>query len=415
MEVQTELLALLKEGKQVNQFQTGDELELMLAQSPFYAEGGGQVGDIGEVEHGDFLIQVTHTQSPAPGLIILSGKAVQVIGEGCKIKGGEQVKAQVFTPGRHATEANHTSTHLLQAAMRQVLGDHVKQAGSLVTPEKLRFDFSHYAPLTKEQIKDIEDLVNDAIRANEAVSAASMDYDTAIQTGAMAIFGEKYGDEVRVVTAGSSSKEFCGGCHVKATGDIGIFKIVTEEAISAGVRRIEALTGKACFSWIQNSISNLEGIAGQMKVGLDQVGSRFEQLLSQTKEREKELEILRKELSQVHAAKALDQVELINEVPFLELTLSPEADLKKEGPNYLAQLNEGVVMLSKQQEGKISVMLLVSKNLTKKIQAGKLIGEFAPLIEGKGGGKPEFAQCGGTKAEGFEDFRQAIRQRLAEG
>ena len=414
LEIETELLAILKDGQPTQTLSMGDEVELMLAESPFYAEGGGQVGDVGEVEHGDFLIHVTGTHSPAPGLIILSGKAAQVIGEGCEITKGEKVWAHVLEAGRHAIEANHTGTHLLQAAMRQVLGDHVKQAGSLVTEEKLRFDFSHYAPLTKEQIKDIEDQVNGAIRENEAVSADSMDYDTAIQTGAMAIFGEKYGDLVRVVTAGGSSKEFCGGCHVNATGDIGVFKIVSEEAISAGVRRIEALTGKACFAWVQNNISSLETIAGQMKVGLDQVEGRFEQLVGQTKEKEKELEALKKELSQYQAAQALDRVEDLEGVKFLELFLNPDADLKKEGPNYLQQLGTGVVMLSKEIDGKVSVMLLVSKDLTKDFQAGKMITEFAPLIEARGGGKPEFAQCGGTKAAGLEDFRQAIRTRLQE-
>ena len=262
--VETQLLAVLQGGKLATSLTEGQEVELLLSQSPFYAEGGGQVGDQGQVEHPEWQVQVVDTHSPAPGLILLQGKVGQVAGGRHHLQPQAVVTAKVDSQRRLAIQANHSATHLLQAAMRLLVGDHVKQAGSLVTPDKLRFDFSHYAPLTPEQIQDVETMVNAQIRANEGVSAVQMNYDEAIRTGAMAIFGEKYGDQVRVVTAGASSKEFCGGCHVTRTGDIGLFKIIAEEAISAGVRRIEAVTGNAAFAWVQHQIAALEGMAASL-------------------------------------------------------------------------------------------------------------------------------------------------------
>ncbi len=414
LEVETEILAILQEGNLTQEIHQGDLVEVWLKETPFYAEGGGQVGDRGEIEQGDFLIQVAETQSLAPGLSIAKGQVAQVIGQGAKVSKGEPVIARVDAQRRRATERNHTATHLLQAALRQVVGEHVKQAGSLVTPEKLRFDFSHYAPLTPVQIQDIEELVNKAIRANEPVSAQIMGYDQALRTGAMAIFGEKYGDSVRVITAGKSSKEFCGGCHVSATGNIGMFKIVGEEAISAGVRRIEALTGRAGLAWTQRRLGQLEQIASQLKVGLDQVEPRFAQLLAQLKEKEKGLEAAQKELSRLQAGKALERAQEINGVKLLALKLAEEANLKQVGPEYLAQLGSGLVMLSKEQAGKASVMLLVSKDLTDHLQAGKLIAELAPLIQARGGGKPEFAQCGGGDPAGLEEFKAGLISKLKE-
>ncbi len=411
-DLETGLLALLKDGKITQTIQVGDEVELVLKQTPFYAEGGGQVGDTGEVQNANFSVQITTTQSPVTGLNLAHGKVMQVAGTSYHLKENETVRATVNMLTRKKVEANHTATHLLQASMRAIVGDHVKQAGSYVNEEKLRFDFSHYSPLTADQIADIEASVNQAIRENEQVATEFMDYDTAIQTGAMAIFGEKYGDEVRVVTAGSSSKEFCGGCHTGHTGNIGLFKIVLEEAISAGVRRIEAYTGAAAIDFMQSNIATLNQIAQGMKVGLDQAGPRFEQLQEQTKATLKELEATQQELGKLNAAKALDQVEEINGVKYLELALPSGSNLKTEGPNYLGQLGSGVVMLSISEADKVSVMILVSKDLTKTYQAGTLIKELSPLIEARGGGKPDFAQCGGTKPQGLDEFKLALRAKL---
>ncbi|MGK0290233.1 MAG: alanyl-tRNA synthetase, partial [bacterium] len=299
-QTETKILSILKDGVVATEIKKGDQVEVMLEKTPFYAESGGQVGDTGEITHQDFRIRVTGTNSPVAGLNLSKGEIVDVVTETVAVK-LSQVTATLDSENRHATEYNHTTTHLLQAALRTVLGDHVKQAGSLVNPEKLRFDFSHYAPLTKEQIRDIETLVNKNIRLNQVVTSEEMDFDEAIKTGAMAIFGEKYGDSVRVITAGDSSKEFCGGCHTSNTGNIGLCVVTAETAIQSGVRRLEAVTGSAAVEYMQVNLDRVDRIAKLLKTSPVEIDERVERLEIQAKEKDKKIEELQKEIQQFAA------------------------------------------------------------------------------------------------------------------
>ncbi len=405
---QSSILAVLKGGQEVTGFEEGEEVELLLSKNPFYAEGGGQVGDQGEILGGGFKLKVTETRSPLPGLALSKGK---VISGALGAMDPRQVEALVDLDRRRKIEANHTATHLLQAALRTVVGDHVKQAGSLVNEEKLRFDFSHYAAVSAEELREVELLVNRMILSNEPVEAQVMDYDQAILTGAMAIFGEKYGDLVRVVRAGSSSKEFCGGCHTSRTGNIGLIKILSEQAVASGIRRIEAVTRERAFEVVQHSQMALESIAKRLKVGLDQVPDRVAQVLETAKDQEKNLEELQKRLGRIEAEKALAQVKETNGVRYLGLS-QVSGDLKGLAESYLEQLGSGVLMLSKVEDGKVSVLLGVTKDLTSRFKANDWVKELAPLIEGRGGGKPDFAQCGGTKPEGLQAFEAGVLGKL---
>ncbi|MCG8337979.1 MAG: DHHA1 domain-containing protein, partial [Proteobacteria bacterium] len=332
--------------------------------------------------------------------------------ENVSIKHSSQVTAAVAGDKRIATQANHTATHLLQSALRTVLGDHVKQSGSLVNSEKLRFDFSHYAQLTPEQINDIENIVNHHIRANGEVVSAEMDFDNAVKAGAMAIFGEKYGDTVRVITAGESSKELCGGCHTSKTGNIGLFKIISEESIAAGIRRIEAITGDEALKFVQNNINALEGISQKLKVPMSEADSRLEQVFTQLKEKEKQIEQFQKELQQAAAEKALKSIEKVGDISLLMLK-TDASDLKSQAGTFLSNMDSGVVLLAKVTgTDKISVILSVSKDLTKRVHAGNLVKELAPIIEARGGGSPNVAQCGGTKPEAWDQLQAALRSKV---
>ncbi|MDT8447591.1 MAG: alanine--tRNA ligase [bacterium] len=407
LKVSTRMAAILKAGQRAHSFATGDRVEILLEQTPFYAEGGGQVGDQGEIIGEGFRIKVSDVKRPLPNLNLAQG---EVISGSLNAEDSFLVEAQVDEERRRRIEANHTATHLLQAALRTVVGEHVKQSGSLVNDEKLRFDFSHYAPLTPEELGDVEALANRWIRENDAVSSEEMSFDRALETGAMAIFGEKYGDEVRVVSAGAS-KEFCGGCHTSRTGNIGLLKITSEQAVSSGIRRIEAVTRGRAYDWVQQQQNGLERLAKRLKVGLDQAAERAEQMLEGTKEKEKELEQLKTKLAQIEAKAALDSVVEIGGVRFLAQA-SSEPNLKDQVNLLLKQLGSGLLLLSHVGDGKIAVLVAVSPDLTSRFNAGALIKELAPLVEGRGGGKPEMAQCGGTKPEGLAAFRAALEAKL---
>ncbi|MBU2511830.1 alanine--tRNA ligase [bacterium] len=413
LEVETSIKAVLKDGARVDQLSVDDQVEVLLSETPFYAESGGQVGDKGEISCDEFRMVVKDTQSPVAGLIFVSGEITSTTVDSVKIGSNKSVLATVSKAKRLATEVNHTATHLLQAALRTVLGDHVKQAGSLVNSEKLRFDFSHYAPVTTSQITDIETIINQRVRDNESVFAEEMEFDKAVKSGAMAIFGEKYGDHVRVVTSGSSSKELCGGCHTGKTGNIGLLKIVSEESIAAGIRRIEAITGSIAIKYIQENLGILEGISQKLKVPLSEVGNRVEQVISQVKEKEKQIEHLRKEIQETAAEKSLNNVEKISEMNVLIMQTGPDIDLKSHSGILLKSLKSGVVLLSNNPEpDKISVVLSVSRDLVARINAGSIIKELSPLIEARGGGSPNMAQCGGSKPSGWEQLTEDFKKML---
>ncbi len=412
-ETQTKMQAVVKDGSRTSEIHEGDRVEVLLEETPFYAESGGQVGDTGEIVHDEFRIVVNDTQSPVAGLILCHGIVSSTTSDVVTIASTPQVIARVDGKKRIATQANHTATHLMQSALRTVLGDHVKQSGSLVNPEKLRFDFSHYASLTKEQIGDVETIINQNIRENEEVLDESLDFDSAVNAGAMAIFGEKYGDMVRVVTAGSSSKELCGGCHTSKTGNIGLFKIISEESIAAGIRRIEALTGAAAIAYVQENISNMESISQSLKVPMNEVPERLEQMQLQIKDKEKQIEQLRNELQQFTAEKALQEVTKIGNIDVLMMRTDPASDLKAMAATLLKKMKTGVVMLSKTpDQQRISVILSVSRDLTDKIHAGNLVKELAPIIDAKGGGSPNVAQCGGGNPAGWDKLKSRLSEKI---
>ncbi|MCP4753282.1 MAG: alanine--tRNA ligase, partial [Proteobacteria bacterium] len=413
LEIKTRVLAVLKDGKRVREIQTGDPVEILLAETPFYAESGGQVGDEGEIEHDEFRVVVHDAQSPAAGLNIARGEVTNTAGEKIELDDSCSVWARVSPLKRLSTQRNHTATHLLQAALRTVLGDHVKQAGSLVNTEKLRFDFSHYAPVTQEQLRDIETLVNRSIRANADVVAEEMSFDDAVKTGAMAIFGEKYGDHVRVVTAGLTSKELCGGCHTSKSGNIGFLKIVSEESIAAGIRRIEAMTGRSALIFIQKNLQTLENVAQRLKVPLSDVGERIEQMEALAKARDKQIEQLQKEIQKVAADKAMSAVKTVGDFKTLSLKVEQNVDLKSQAIMLQKNIGSGVILLGKVAgKDKISVLLCITQDLTKQLRAGDLIKELAPIIAGRGGGSTNMAQCGGTNPSAWEEMVRELEKRL---
>jgi len=411
--IETTLTAVLVNGNVSPEITQGDTVEVIIKETPFYAEQGGQVGDKGEIIHEEFRIVVSDTQSPVAGLIISHGTVVSTTQSKVTLKADCPIRVKIVEQDRKQIECNHTATHLLQAALRTVIGDHVKQAGSLVNSEKLRFDFSHYTSVSKEQILDVENFVNRLILENEEVVSEEMSFDDATQTGAMAIFGEKYGDEVRVITAGSASKELCGGCHTSRTGNIGLFKIISEESIASGIRRIEAVSGKSALEFVQKNIENLDSIAQKLKVPMSEVKERIEQMSLQSKEKDKQIEQLTLECQMAAAEKALSNIKLIGDIKTLFQEVDKDVDLKSQSSVLQKNMKSGVILLSKSIDNeKISVILSITKDLTKVLNAGQLIKELSPLIAGRGGGSPNVAQCGGTNPSGWDQFKQALESKI---
>lgn len=409
--IESKISAVLKDNVRVDAIKTGDRIEVVAEETPFYAESGGQVGDRGEIVHDEFRIKIYDTQSPVSGLNIAKGEVVN-----CNRKEIDIIDCPVLlavdVKQRERTERNHTATHLLQSALRTVLGEHVKQAGSLVNAEKLRFDFNHYAQVTKDQLNDIEALVNRAIQTNEKVEAEIMPFDRAVDSGAVAIFGEKYGDQVRVLTAGSSSRELCGGCHTGRTGNIGPFAIVGEQAIASGIRRIEAVTGSTALQWTQSRLNVLDGISQRLKVPMLEVEERFRQMERQSKEREKSIEALQKKLQMVAAEKFVSQVQPIGSVDTLILQVEEDVNLKSLAYMLLQHLNSGIILLGQIKKEKISVLIAVTKDLSGRFNAGRLIEELAPTISARGGGRADIAQCGGGNPTGWPELKKRFEEQI---
>ncbi len=388
-----QVLGLFKKGQPVESLEAGDEGVLILDQTPFYAESGGQVGDSGLIECTGGVFEVTDTQKQGGQLFLHKGRVVKgVIAEGmaCEVS----VNAEI----RKATERNHSATHLLHAALRSVLGEHVQQKGSQVNSERLRFDFSHFEPLTAEEIAAVERLVNEQIRMNNAVCAQIMAKDDAVKAGAMALFGEKYGDEVRVLTMGEFSTELCGGTHVQRTGDIGLLKIVSETGVAAGVRRVEAVTGEGALEWIAQREQALLSIAGLLKAAPDKTADKVQQLLEKTRHLEKELEKLKGKLASSAGDEMTSQAVDVNGVKVLAVKLDdvdPKAlrDLADQIKN---KLGSAALVLATVSGDKVSLIASVSKDAMDKVKAGELVNFVATQVGGKGGGRPDMAQAGGN-------------------
>ena len=376
--------------------------EIVLDRTPFYSEAGGQVGDTGVLvspETGDTLGVVETTYNPAPGKTVHKVKLVGAVKE------GDTILARVDPESRHSTMRNHTGTHLLHAALRTVLGTHVKQAGSVVEPSRLRFDFTHYTAMDSDELAEVERLMNEHILANREVNTAVMDLDQALQTGAMALFGEKYGDRVRVVAIGdgSFSKELCGGTHVARTGDIGICKIVYEGSISAGVRRIEAITGAGALKRFQESQAQLARVAATVKASEAELLEHVEKLMSREKSLEHELQQLKTKMAQAQAGELESQARELKGVKVLAVQVHgfDRSQLRTLVDSLRNKWKSAVVVLATTEDSNVSIVTGVTKDLTAKVHAGKLAGAVAQAVGGKGGGRPDMAEAGGKDPAGL--------------
>ena len=406
VESEAEVIALIVGGEEAGSVDAGTEAEIVLDQTPFYAESGGQVGDIGSLFNEDSEFRVTHTLKHGPDLIVHRGTI-----ETGTIVVGDTLKAQVEREKRGATANNHTATHLLHAALREVLGDHVKQAGSLVSPDRLRFDFSHFTQVSQEDLTEIEQLVNRHIRDNIVVQTLVMSKEEAMKTGAMAIFEERYGDMVRLVQIGDGvSMELCGGTHTKRTGDIGLFRILHESAVAANVRRIEALTGEAALQYTLERDNGLRKSASLLMTGPDKVGKRIERLLKELKEKEREIESLKAKLLTNKSEDLLTGIREINGVKVIarEFEAGSPKDLRESGDRIKDKLGSGIVLLGAGIEGKAMLTCLVTKDLRGNFHAGEIIRQLSGIVGGKGGGRPDMAQGGGNQPEKLGDAFEAL-------
>jgi len=415
------VIAIFDGDKQISELTGGRQGSVVLDQTPFYAEAGGQVGDTGilvkttfekDSEGGENLLRaaggsvakaaVNDTYSPVSGLII--HKVTMLSGD---LKVGDEVVATVDVEKRDATRRNHTATHLVHAALREVLGSHVKQAGSVVAPNYLRFDFTHYQPLTTDEITQVEDLVNRFILKNDPVNTNVVAIEEAMHTGAMALFGEKYGADVRVLSIGDGifSKELCGGTHVRATGDIGSFKITADEAIASGVRRIRAVTGFDAFERFREDELLIDRSLGSLKTQRDNLPNAIERLQEELKRTRKEnddlkLKIATGAIGGSTASNGDDAKDIAGVKVLGKIVDGLDANGTRQlSDTLLSRLKSGVVVLGRESDGKVSIIVRVSDDLTSRVKAGNVIKEIVPIVGGRGGGKPDMAEGGGSEPE----------------
>lgn len=388
------LRAILKGEQLVKEARDGEEIEVALDVTPFYAEGGGQVGDRGTLSGPEGLVEIMETTRPAPTLILHKGTVRQG-----RIREGERLHLTVNAATRQDAARNHTATHLVHAALRDLLGPHVKQYGSLVGPNRLRFDFAHFRPLSSRDIDEIESTVNEEIRKNESVSTEVMSIQDAVAKGALAFFGDKYGEQVRVVSVESFSKELCGGTHCRQTGEIGLFRIVSETGVAAGVRRLEAQTGSGAYNQIKTLEGEVRQLSDLLKVGQSEIVARTRKLLTQLKDKERELEDVK--LKMAGGAAAASTIKSIAGVSVhVQRTDGLDANAMRALADQLRdKMKSGVIALGAvMDEGKVSLLVVVTKDLIGRVKAGDLIKPMAAQVGGTGGGRPEMAQAGGKDA-----------------
>jgi alanyl-tRNA synthetase len=393
LETHARVIGLLVDHQIVDRIDPGMHAEMVLDETPFYAETGGQVGDQGALysETGQKLADVETTYPAIPGL------SVHRIVAHAPIAAGDELWARVNDPVRHATMRNHTATHLLHAALRKVLGLHVKQAGSVVAPDRLRFDFTHYTAMDHAEIEEIERLMNHEILENIPVDTEIIPLDIAVSTGAMALFGEKYGDRVRVVSIPDFSKELCGGTHVARTGDIGVCKVVHESSISAGVRRIEAITGERAVEQYQHSTDTLKRIAEMMKVSEPELVEHVEKMLARERNLEKQVDQLKNHVAQSAVSDLEGQARTVGNVRILAARVDgmDRQQLRALADSLRNKWKTAVVVLASAEDSNVAIVSAVTKDLTSKVHAGKLVGTVAQAVGGKGGGRPDMAEGGG--------------------
>ena len=401
------VIAVFEDGARVPELRQGASGEAVLDVTPFYAEAGGQVGDSGLWKNPHFSGLVENTFFPIPEIISHKIKALSGV-----LREGDRVEATVDLPRRKAIRNNHTATHLLHASLRQVLGDHVKQAGSLVSHVRLRFDFTHFAQLSAQEIRTIETLVNEKIQANISVMIKETTLEAGVQEGAMAIFEEKYGEKVRMVTVGDFSKELCGGVHASSTGEIGLFKIVSETSVAAGMRRIEALTGEEATKYVQETDALLQEAQLSLNTSRKDLLTQIDKLKELLKEKEHEIKALRQKALHQKSEKPEDHVQRIKGISvWVQKMEDMDPGETRDLTDKLKQkIKSGIVLLGSVKGDKVFLVAGVTKDLTGRISAADIIKQAAPLIGGGGGGRPDFAQAGGTKADGLD---QALEESLS--
>ncbi len=403
LQAESVVQAILKGDRLVKEAVEGDEVELALDVTPFYAEGGGQVGDQGLLIGPEGRVEIQETTKPAPNVFLHKG----VVRTG-RVREGDPLESSVNSTARKDAARNHTATHLVHAALREILGPHVKQYGSLVAPNRLRFDFAHFRPLSSRDIDDVEGVVNDRVRRNDAVRTAVMGTQEAVQAGALAFFGDKYGDKVRVVSINSFSKELCGGTHCVHTGEIGVFRLVSETGIAAGVRRLEALTGYGAMTHIKQLERDVQALSELLKVGPAEIVGKTKKLVAQLKEKERELEQVKLRLATGAATES--QVRTIGgiQVHVQRADGMDGSELRALADRVRDKQKSGVIALGGVKEGKVSLILVVTKDLVSRLRAGDLIRDVAAEVGGTGGGRPEMAQAGGKDPERVDAALQKV-------
>lgn len=410
------VVAILKDGKRVDSARSGDKVEIFTSITPFYGESGGQSGDRGWMKSATATARVDNAVRVLPGLI----SHLTEIEHG-SICLGDNLELRIDTARRQAACLNHSATHILQAVLSKTLGDHVQQAGSLVTPERLRFDFTHFSPLSKKELWQIEDEVNRSIRANRSVNTEVMETEEAVAAGAKALFGEKYADRVRVVQMGDLSMELCGGTHVSASGEIGLFKIIQESGIAAGVRRIEAVTGDKALEEVHKHQQLVDNVAALAKTDPSRLQQRIEKLLEQQKELEREIETLQDRLEADRAAEMAQDIRKVGDIELLIARLDglDGKQLREQSDKLRDQLQSGIIVLAGAHAEKVALLVAVSTDLHGRIKAGEIIKPLAEIIGGRGGGRPDLAQAGGSEVSSIDAMLEQaptlIEQILQEG
>ena len=394
------VLAILKDQEPVDSASSGDEIEFLTDKTPFYGESGGQVGDSGRAFNENIQLELNDANKPLPGLIVHKAKIVQGT-----LHTGDNLTLEVNRHTRGDTVLNHSATHLLHAALKEVLGEHIKQAGSLVASNRLRFDYTHFSPLADKERIRIESRVNEKIRENIQVLTQEMDIDSAIKEGAMALFGEKYGETVRVVNIPGFSKELCGGTHVTAPGVIGLFRITSEGGIASGVRRIEAVTGATAYDTIRAEQESLSAIRGLLKAPSHEEIAKLKKLLAKNRQLEKEVSALKEKLVSGKESTGTDDVQKVGEISYLikKLEGMDAKTLRTFIDNAKNKLKSGVVVVGSVANGKVSMAAGVTKDLTDKYHAGNIIKQIAAIVGGNGGGRPDMAQAGGSKIDKLDE------------
>ncbi len=406
--------ALLVDGRlRTDGVREGESVELITAETPFYGESGGQVGDTGTIRTSrGGLIEVLNTLKPQPSLIVHKGRVVQGT-----VQSGDIVQLSIDAPRREAIRLNHSATHIMHAALREILGSHVRQAGSLVTPDRLRFDFTHTRPVKDAVLDEIENLVNHYIRANAAVTSEEMSFTDAIQKGALAFFGEKYGEIVRVLRMGDFSTELCGGTHVSRTGDVGLFKFRAETGVASGIRRVEAVTGEGALNWVRQRERVLKDMSGLLRGVEEEALERLETLLSRQHELEKQIDQMQSQLAGSQSDELASQVRSVRGVNVIagQVEGVDQKALREMADTLRDKHHPAVVVLGATNGAKVSLLAAVSKDLVQQYHAGKIIKAIASLVGGSGGGRPDFAQAGGKDPTRLDEALQRVYELIEKG